>query len=120
MSGAQHTTESPSSAKPVKAPFVSAHAQITRGHRSSFQYQSSALPTIAGYAVGMAKARARKRKSKAAADDAMARDDESTLPRKKPPAPSGKHRLKRGRRAKSDEIGTSNNDAERVKCVEEH
>jgi hypothetical protein len=53
----------------------------------------------------MVKARVRKsvrrddgRKNKASAD---ARDTtESALPPKKPPAPSAKHRLKRGRRAK--------------------
>jgi hypothetical protein len=43
----------------------------------------------------MAKARMRKpdgRKSKAPADDAIARDDGSALPPKKPPAPSVKRR----------------------------
>jgi hypothetical protein len=46
----------------------------------------------------MAKARVRKpdgRKSKA--DDAIARDDGSVLPPKKPPAPSAKHRWRRAK-----------------------
>jgi hypothetical protein len=48
----------------------------------------------------MAKARVRKpdgRKSKAPADDAIARDDGSALPPKKAPAPSVKHRLHRAK-----------------------
>jgi hypothetical protein len=61
------------------------------------------LPAFADYAVGMPKTRLHKpddRKSKTIANDAVAQDDQSTLPPKKPPAPSAKHRLKRGRKAK--------------------
>jgi hypothetical protein len=56
--------------------------------------------TFARYAVGMAKARVRKpdgRKSKARADEAIARDDGSVLPPKKPPAPSAKQRWRKAK-----------------------
>jgi hypothetical protein len=53
------------------------------------------LPTIADYAAGMPKP-----KEQALADDAIAQTSESALPSKKPPAPSARHRLKRGRKAK--------------------
>jgi hypothetical protein len=51
----------------------------------------------------MPKTRLRKpdgRESKRIADAAIAQTDESALPPKKPPRPSVKYRLKRGRRAK--------------------
>jgi hypothetical protein len=51
--------------------------------------------TFARYPVVVAKARLRKpdgRKSKAPADDPVAREDGSVLPLKKPPAPSVKRR----------------------------
>jgi hypothetical protein len=75
-----------------------------RGHRSSYHYQRSALPTFADYAIGMRKPIRRDgdRKSKPVADthNEVAHTAESVLPPKKPPAPSVKHRLKRGRKAK--------------------
>jgi hypothetical protein len=70
------------------------------GASVKFQYVRSASRTFARYACAMAKARVRKpdgRKIKAP-DDAIAPDDGSVLPPKKPPAPSAKHRL--GRKAK--------------------
>jgi hypothetical protein len=55
-------------------------------HRSSWRY-ARASRTFARYPAGMAKARLRKpdgRKSKAPADDMIARDDGLMLPAKKP------------------------------------
>lgn len=83
---------------PIKAALLGAHAPIMRscGYRSSCHYQRSALPTFASYATGMVKGRLHKpvrrdgRISKASAD--ACDTAESTLPPKKPPAPSVKRR----------------------------
>jgi hypothetical protein len=71
---------------------------------SSCSYQSSASPTIADYALGMRKPVHRDggdRKGKIVGGlKSEPVTAESVLPHKKPPAPSAKHRLKRGRKAK--------------------
>jgi hypothetical protein len=62
------------------------------------------LPTFADYAVGMRKPIRcdgdRKSKPVTDAHNEIGLTAESALPPKKPPAPSVKHRLKRGRKAK--------------------
>jgi hypothetical protein len=88
--------------KHVQAAFVRAHALIMPacGHRSSCRHVCSALPTFARYPAGLAKARVRKpdgRKSKAPADDPIARDDGSVLPPKKPPMSSVKQRWRKAK-----------------------
>jgi hypothetical protein len=62
------------------------------------------LPTLADYAAGMRKARSRKSRrdgdQKSDTRNEIVLTAESALPPKKPPAPSAKRRLHRGRRAK--------------------
>jgi hypothetical protein len=85
----------------VQAALVGAHVRIMRacGHRSSYHYWRSALPTFADYPVGMRKPIRcdgdRKSKPAAGAHNEVAHTAESALPSKKPPAPSVRHRLKR-------------------------
>jgi hypothetical protein len=95
----------------IEAPLVRAPAAIMPGygHRSSWHYRSSALPTLVSYDAGLVKGRLCKpvrrdygRINKTSVD---ARDaGESALPPKKPPATSAKQRLKRGPQGEPDEM----------------